>query len=53
MIVDEAHRLTKKTGFLKRGENQIKEIINATRFAIFFIDSKQRIHIDDYGKKEE
>ena len=51
LIVDEAHRLTEKTGFLKRGENQIKEIINATRFAIFFIDSKQRIHIDDYGKK--
>ena len=52
LIVDEAHRLTEKTGFLKRGENQIKEIINATRFAIFFIDSKQRIHIDDYGTKE-
>ena len=52
LIVDEAHRVTEKTGFLKRGENQIKEIINSTRFAIFFIDSKQRIHIDDYGTVE-
>ena len=49
LIVDEAHRITEKTGFLRRGENQIKEIINAARFSIFFIDSKQRIHIDDYG----
>lgn len=49
LIVDEAHRITEKTGFLRRGENQIKEIINAARFSIFFIDAKQRIHIDDYG----
>ena len=49
LIVDEAHRITEKTSFLKRGDNQIKEIIKAARFSIFFIDSKQRIHIDDYG----
>ena len=52
LIVDEAHRLTEKTGYYKKGENQIKEIINAARFSIFFIDSKQRIHIDDYGAVE-
>ena len=49
LIVDEAHRVTEKTGFLKMGENQIKEIINSSRFSIFFIDQKQRIHMDDYG----
>lgn len=50
LIVDEAHRLTKQTGFLKRGDNQIKEIINASLFSIFFIDEDQRVHINDYGE---
>ncbi len=49
LIVDEAHRVTEKTGFIKMGENQIKEIIKASRFSIFFIDPKQRVHINDYG----
>ncbi len=49
LIVDEAHRITEKTGYFKMGENQIKEIINSSRFSIFFIDPKQRVHIDDYG----
>lgn len=50
LIVDEAHRLTKQTGFLKMGDNQIKEIIDAALFSIFFIDEDQRVHIDDYGE---
>ena len=50
LIVDEAHRLTEKTSFLKRGDNQIKEIIDASLFSIFFIDEDQRVHIDDYGE---
>ena len=50
LIVDEAHRLTEKTGFLKRGENQVKEIIDSSLFSIFFIDEDQRVHIDDYGQ---
>ena len=38
LIVDEAHRLNKKSGlFSNLGENQIKEIINAAKFSIFFI----------------
>lgn len=49
LIVDEAHRVTEKTGFIKMGENQIKEIINSSRFSVFFIDPKQRVHINDYG----
>lgn len=50
LIVDEAHRLTERTGFLRRGENQIKEILNASNCSIFFIDEDQRVHIDDYGE---
>ncbi|AHF16472.1 DUF2075 domain-containing protein [Niabella soli] len=49
LIVDEAHRLTEKTGFLKQGDNQIREIINTAVFCVFFIDGDQRVHIDDYG----
>lgn len=49
LIVDEAHRLTEKTGFLRKGNNQIKEIIDSSVFSVFFIDEDQRVHVDDYG----
>lgn len=49
IIVDESHRLTEKTGFFKKGDNQIKEIINAGKFTVFFIDKFQRVSIEDYG----
>ncbi len=50
LIVDEAHRLTEKTGFLKMGNNQIREIIDSSLFSVFFIDEDQRVHINDYGE---
>jgi len=50
LIIDEAHRLTQKTGFLKMGDNQIKEIINTAQLSVFFIDEDQQVHIDDYGE---
>ena len=53
IIVDEAHRLTEKTGFFKKGDNQIKEIINAGKFCVFFIDKYQRVSIEDYGSISE
>lgn len=54
ILADEAHRLTAKSGMFKNlGENQIKEIINASKFSVFFIDESQRIHIDDIGTIEE
>ena len=50
IIVDEAHRLNKKSGlFGNLGENQVKEIINASKFSVFFIDKYQRISLKDYG----
>ena len=43
LVVDEAHRLNEKSGmFQNLGENQIKEIINAAKFSVFFIDENQR-----------
>ncbi len=54
LIVDEAHRLTKKTkvSFMYYGENQIQEIIHASRVSVFFIDETQQVDIKDYGTIE-
>lgn len=54
VLVDEAHRLMMKSGMFKNlGENQIKEIINASKVSVFFIDEKQRVTIDDIGSIQE
>ena len=54
LIVDEAHRLNEKSGmFRNQGENQIKEIIEAAKFSIFFIDEDQKVTWQDIGKKDE
>ncbi len=54
LIVDEAHRLNAKSGlFSHLGENQIKELINAAKFSIFFIDEDQRVTLKDIGEKSE
>ncbi len=52
LLVDEAHRLNYKSGLYQNlGENQILEIINASKFSIFFVDDNQQIHIKDIGSK--
>ena len=54
LIVDEAHRLNAKSGmFQNLGENQIKEIINASNFSIFFIDEDQKVTLKDIGSVDE
>lgn len=54
LVVDEAHRLNEKSGmFANLGENQVKEIIKASKFSIFFIDENQKVTFKDIGKKEE
>ena len=54
LIVDEAHRLNAKSGmFQNLGENQIKEIINASNFSVFFIDEDQKVTLKDIGSVEE
>lgn len=50
LIVDEAHRLNAKSGiFQSVGENQIKEIINASLVSVFFIDENQVVTSKDIG----
>ena len=54
LIIDEAHRLNEKSGLYgNEGENQVKELIQASRCSIFFLDEDQRIHIKDIGSEEE
>ncbi|WJY28056.1 DUF2075 domain-containing protein [Sporosarcina trichiuri] len=53
LIVDEAHRLNEKSGmFQNKGENQVKELINASQFTIFFIDENQKVTLSDIGSTE-
>ena len=52
LIVDEAHRLNMKSGLYSNlGENQIIETIQASRFSVFFVDDRQKVHIKDIGSK--
>ncbi len=54
LIVDEAHRLNEKSGlFQNKGENQIKEIINASKVSVFFIDEDQIVTTQDFGSVNE
>lgn len=55
LLVDEAHRLNEKSGFgaFICGENQIKEIINAAKVSVFFIDEDQVVTSKDIGSVEE
>ncbi|MBR2670165.1 MAG: DUF2075 domain-containing protein [Solobacterium sp.] len=51
---DEAHRLNEKSGmFHNLGENQIKEIIHASKCSVFFIDENQRVTLSDIGSVAE
>lgn len=50
LIADEAHRLNAKSGMFKNlGENQIKEIIYASKVSVFFIDEDQIVTTSDIG----
>lgn len=54
LVIDEAHRLNARSGLFNHlGENQVKELINASKFSIFFIDENQRVTLKDIGEKAE
>ncbi len=54
LIVDEAHRLSRKSGvFGNLGENQVMEIIRAANFSVFFLDEHQRVVLHDVGYGDE
>jgi uncharacterized protein len=50
LIVDEAHRLNEKGGLYGNiGDNQIKELVNSAKCAVFFVDEDQRVALSDIG----
>jgi len=53
LIVDESHRLNQRSqvGTFIKGEDQVKELINASLTTVFFIDEKQIVTAKDYGTK--
>ena len=54
ILTDEAHRLRRYSGlFGNLGENQVKEIIKASKISVFFIDEDQRVTMSDIGTVEE
>ena len=55
LIVDEAHILEERSQYTKKtgNENQIKEIINASKCSVFFIDESQRVTMSDIGSVDE
>lgn len=54
LIVDEAHRLNEKSGLYGNlGDNQVKELINAARCTVFFVDDDQRVTLADIGHTGE
>ena len=54
LLVDEAHRLNEKSGLYGNlGENQVKEVINAARCTVFFVDDDQRVTLADVGHSDE
>lgn len=54
LIIDEAHRLNEKSGLYGNlGENQIKELIHASKFSVFFLDEDQQVTLKDIGSNNE
>jgi DUF2075 family protein len=54
LIVDEAHRLNEKSGLYgNQGENQVKELIHASKLSVFFLDEDQRVTLKDIGSVAE
>lgn len=54
LFIDEAHRLNAKSGmFSNKGENQVKELINAAKLSVFFVDDHQQVTLKDIGSTDE
>lgn len=54
LLCDEAHRLNLKSGlYANQGENQVMEIIRASKISVFFIDEDQIVTSKDIGTIQE
>lgn len=53
LLVDESHRLIAKNRYNRTSENQVKELIHASKLTVFFIDEAQMVTWSDIGTKKE
>lgn len=53
ILADEAHRLAAHSDLYSKGNNQVREIINACKISVFFIDEDQIVTTKDIGTVEE
>jgi len=53
LVVDEAHRLSERNLLNTYLGNQIKDLINAAKCTVFFLDESQKVLIEDIGSEEE
>jgi DUF2075 family protein len=53
LLIDESHRLNAKNRYNKDSENQVKELIAASKLSVFFIDEAQMVTWSDIGTKAE
>lgn len=53
LVVDEAHRLSARNLLNTYKGNQVRDLINAAKVSIFFIDESQKVLIEDIGSEEE
>lgn len=53
LVVDEAHRLKKRGAFMYQGQNQVDDVIKASKTSIFFIDDDQAVRPEDIGTVKE
>ena len=53
LIVDEAHRLSARNLLNTYNGNQVRDLINAAKLTIFFLDESQKVLMEDIGSQEE
>ncbi|MEI8124039.1 MAG: DNA/RNA helicase domain-containing protein, partial [bacterium] len=53
IVVDEAHRLKNGTAYQYMGDNQVEDIIRASKKSVFFVDDDQVIRPEDIGSTNE
>jgi len=53
LVVDEAHRLKDGSAYMYQGDNQVDDIIKASKVNVFFVDDAQRIRPEDIGTSSE
>ncbi|RHW36688.1 DUF2075 domain-containing protein [Lysinibacillus yapensis] len=52
LIVEEAHRLNEKFELYSNLGDQVKDLLNSSKFSIFFIDEAQKVTLNHIGSED-